>query len=552
MSGVAVPNVTSVKNGVVSPHVHGITARADVSNIRADVSVNAPVGGGVVADNGGVVPIEKGGTPNLVNSVRKSVWERLEPPVGATELQSKSFASIVGSVPKPALDFFPVEKESTGRVVIPLTLTKSIVKSFRMVLLGYFLGPRIPFPIVLRAARLAWGKFGFQDAMVNDHGFFFFRFNDEGGCLNVIEAPPLLIRGAPLFVTPWDPSKGICKPVHTSCPLWIKFYNIPLVAFNREGISRIASAVGVPLRMDACTSSTCDKLWGRTSFAKVLVDVWATGTLKREVEVVIPHMSDDGEDVIKVVLEYEWEPSQCSGCKIFGHSDVSCMHREKEVQVKGKGKQKEKAGDDGFQLVRKKQWRPKPVGKKVMPDSSGASNRGTSEGVDSLTGVGTLKQVHKEGFVTPGAAPNSLSEQVISQPIVAPVDVRDPSKDGKEEEQVRVGTSGEFCTLNAGRTPCAKEGQDKVVETLPHEPNLVQSVVNTFKSLPLPKRGQYVTTNRFSPLSDDDDDDMELIDIEPVISQSRDAGVDEPSVVSNSVNGSVKLGDVAGPSVLND
>lgn len=39
--------------------------------------------------------------------------------------------------------------------------------------------------------------------MLNENGFFFFRFNDEGGCNQVIEAGPLMVRGVPLFVFPW-------------------------------------------------------------------------------------------------------------------------------------------------------------------------------------------------------------------------------------------------------------------------------------------------------------------------------------------------------------
>ena len=57
-----------------------------------------------------------------------------------------------------------------------------------------------------------------------------------------------MVRGVPLFVFRWDPSKGLFKPVHTMCPLWVKLHNIPLVEFTTEGISRIASVLGVPIQ----------------------------------------------------------------------------------------------------------------------------------------------------------------------------------------------------------------------------------------------------------------------------------------------------------------
>ena len=64
------------------------------------------------------------------------------------------------------------------------------------------------FPVVKRYAQAAWGKFGFQDAMLDAKGFYFFRFNDKGGSILPIEAGPLMVKGVPLFVYQWDLSKG--------------------------------------------------------------------------------------------------------------------------------------------------------------------------------------------------------------------------------------------------------------------------------------------------------------------------------------------------------
>ena len=85
-----------------------------------------------------------------------------------------------------------------------------------------------------------------------------------------------------------------------------------MAAFNHEGLSRIASAIGIPMQMDACTAAMCDKKWGRPGFAKVLIDVWALGELKRELKVSIPHLRDDGADTVKIQVEYLREPSQCT------------------------------------------------------------------------------------------------------------------------------------------------------------------------------------------------------------------------------------------------
>ncbi|XP_024989206.1 uncharacterized protein LOC112523760 [Cynara cardunculus var. scolymus] len=196
--------------------------------------------------------------------------------------------------------------------------------------------------------------------MLNENGIFFFKFNDVGGCDQAIEAGPLMISGIPLFLHRWDPSKGLRKPVHSSCPLWVKLHNIPLVAFNREGVSRVASVLGIPKQMDSCTAAMCEKAWGRPEVVKVLVEVWAIGELKRKIEVEIPNLNGGDTERVQIEVAYLWEPIQCSHCQIFGHKFLSCA----KAASLNKGKHVDMRKDsEGFIRVEKKQWRPKCRGK---------------------------------------------------------------------------------------------------------------------------------------------------------------------------------------------
>ncbi|XP_024963995.1 uncharacterized protein LOC112504288, partial [Cynara cardunculus var. scolymus] len=280
-------------------------------------------------------------------------------PMGSENLvrEKLNFAKAVGQASDTILNFYPLEDKKQVSVKIPIEMAKEAAKAYNSVLYGYFLGPRISFPMVKNYVKLAWGKYGFKDAMLNENGIFFFKFNDIGGCDQVIEAGPLMIRGIPLFVHRWDPSKGLRKPVHTSCPLWVKLHNIPLVAFNKEGVSRIASVLGVPKQMDSCTAAMCEKAWGRPGFAKVLVEVWAVGDLKKQIEVEIPDRNGGVADNVQIQVEYLWEPVQCSHCQVFGHKSSSCP---KSV-IKGKHVEGRKDAE-GFVRVEKKQWRAKTGG----------------------------------------------------------------------------------------------------------------------------------------------------------------------------------------------
>ncbi|KAJ9536686.1 LOW QUALITY PROTEIN: hypothetical protein OSB04_un000159 [Centaurea solstitialis] len=291
---------------------------------------------------------------------RVSVFDRLSTKKDSrlefTSGEKSNFAKIVGDNPSKTLSFFPPESKAVTCVTIPIELAKQAAKTYHTTLHGYFLGSRMPFQVVHQAVKRAWSKFGFSDLMMNSNGVFFLKFNDEGGCLQVIEQGPIFIRGAPFFVFQWDPSKGLAKPVHSSCPLWVKLHNIPLAAFNVEGIGRIASTLGIPKQLDSATAAMCDKSWGRPGFAKVLIDIWAIGDLKREIDVVVPSLSGEADAKVKVGVEYMWEPVQCNHCMVFGHKKSACP---KSVEITASKDKNKVTDNEGFTKVIKKKWVPK-------------------------------------------------------------------------------------------------------------------------------------------------------------------------------------------------
>ncbi|KAJ9536687.1 hypothetical protein OSB04_un000160 [Centaurea solstitialis] len=425
---------------------------------------------------------------------RKSVFERLsdklDESISVEDGDKSSFASVVGKSNSDSLSFFPLENKSHSRVVLPVELTKEVMKIHHTTLYGYFLGPRVPFPVVEGYVKTLWGKFGFVRAMMNNNGIMFFKFNDLGGCNQVIANGPLMVRGVPLFIAQWDPLKGLTKPVHTTCPLWVKLHNIPLVAFNKEGISRIASALGVPKQMDACTASMCDKAWGRPGFAKVLIEVWAVGDLKRELEVVIPNISGGVESSVTIKVEYVWEPSQCSHCMVFGHKLANCA---KAVAVQQKHKKVGKVDSDGFVTVERRQWKPKVVDK---PSSSGtAKEDGKTVGSSSVT----IISEQDEG---------SVDVEKESMPdLTKPIIVEDSQRDS--DSGVKSNVPEFSLPINTDFVRTSRGAPDNPFR---------QSVVNTVKTYTA-RRGVFVPSsnpmggedrNKFSPLANVDDQEAVL------------------------------------------
>ncbi|KAJ9544912.1 hypothetical protein OSB04_024619 [Centaurea solstitialis] len=446
---------------------------------------------------------------------RQSVFDRLSKPNFDDRLKiptglrsSMDFASVVGCQHATALKFFPLKDKVASRIDIPVELAKNVAKEYHATLYGYFLGPRLPFATVQRHVKSVWSKFGFIDIMMNNKGFYFFKFATRGGCDQVIENGPIMIQGVPLFVFPWEPTKGLTKPLHTSCPLWVKLHNIPLVAFNTEGIARIASALGVPKQMDACTASMCDRAWGRPGFAKVLIDVWAVGELKRELQVVIPHL-DGGESVpVRIEVEYLWEPLQCSECLVFGHKLSTCPN----VKAPRKEVVKSQMVDaEGFQLVKRKVWKPKLVDNQaevidkntntkpldVDPVTVESSDAPIREDLSSLVADYVRKLAEESALDTSEGSIQTTIEESVKEPNVPTSMASKDAASGVDNIQDGGNTTEEVILTDK----IGEREKDAITDQVP----FIKPVVDALGMKPdKPSRSILKNSNRFIPLREEE------------------------------------------------
>ncbi|XP_021979837.1 uncharacterized protein LOC110875955 [Helianthus annuus] len=186
-----------------------------------------------------------------------------------------------------------------------------------------------------------WAKFGFSRLMMNSNGFFFFKFDSAEGMAKVLEGGPWLIRKNPLFLNVWSPSVILRKEGIKTVPVWVKFHNVPIAVYTDDGLSLLASKIGVPKRLVSYTADMCMENWGRTSFARAMIEVSADNELKDHIVVAIPKLDEGGYVTEKVKVEYEWKPQRCSECYLFGHCNATCPKapnvKTKQVTVDDEG-----------------------------------------------------------------------------------------------------------------------------------------------------------------------------------------------------------------------
>ncbi|GJU71748.1 zinc knuckle CX2CX4HX4C containing protein [Tanacetum coccineum] len=150
-------------------------------------------------------------------------------------------------------------------------------------------------------------------------GFFFFKVDSRAGLEAVMEGGPWLIRKSLIILKKWSMDTRLLKEELTRIPIWVKLHDVPIQVFEEDGISLIAKFIGKPVMLDFYTSSMCNESWGRSSFARCLIEVNSEAGLVDVVTIGIPSLYGDGFTKETIHVEYEWKPPRCDICKIFGH-----------------------------------------------------------------------------------------------------------------------------------------------------------------------------------------------------------------------------------------
>jgi len=154
------------------------------------------------------------------------------------------------------------EKKEGFDVVLPRESVREVCNKMEFTLYGYFLGNRVAFPAVDYFVSTNWKKLGIQKSMMNSNGFFFFKFADKKGMMDVIEAGPWMIRNKPIILNVWSPSTNLQKEDIKSVAVWVKLHDVPLVAYTDVGLSLLVSQIGTPKMLDSVTIKICVQIPG--------------------------------------------------------------------------------------------------------------------------------------------------------------------------------------------------------------------------------------------------------------------------------------------------
>ncbi|GKD19044.1 retrotransposon protein, putative, ty1-copia subclass [Tanacetum coccineum] len=98
------------------------------------------------------------------------------------------------------------------------------------------------------------------------------------------------IRNNPLILKKWNPDVNLLKEDVSIVPVWVKLHGVPVTTFSEDGLSAIATKLGTPLMLDSYTSDTCMQSWGRSSYARAMIELRADVKLKDNIVVAMPRV----------------------------------------------------------------------------------------------------------------------------------------------------------------------------------------------------------------------------------------------------------------------
>ncbi|GJU24117.1 putative reverse transcriptase domain-containing protein [Tanacetum coccineum] len=211
-------------------------------------------------------------------------------------------------------------------VVVSADSIRTICERLANTAYGFFLGKKVAYLVVANYVRNNWGKYGLVRSMFSSStGLLSFQFISMDRLDAMLENSPWFIQNNPLILKKWHPDENLLKEDVSNVPVWVKLHGVPVTAFSEDRLSDIATKLGTPLMLDSYTSDMCMQSWGRSSYARVMIELKADVELKDNIVVAMPKITKEVHYTCNVRVEYEWKPPRCSSCKVFRHVHEECM-----------------------------------------------------------------------------------------------------------------------------------------------------------------------------------------------------------------------------------
>ena len=121
----------------------------------------------------------------------------------------------------------------------------------------------------------------------------------------------------PFIVKPWNENMDLNTEELVSLPIWVRFPDHDVKYWGSDSLSKLGSMLGIPIKTDKFTR---DKAFLR--YARLLIEMKLQDNCPAYIDFV-----NENNVVVRQQVEYEWKPSKCTFCKMFGHTNEECRKK---------------------------------------------------------------------------------------------------------------------------------------------------------------------------------------------------------------------------------
>lgn len=255
-------------------------------------------------------------------------------------------------------------------VLIPDENIEAAKEEFKDFIYARFHGEFPSMGRIIGVVNAIWGKTGPRIFVHNiGDGCYLLRVNSLKTKEWMLSRTCWNIAGYPMFVAPWSPDFMPEEAPITSVVVPIELRGVPYLLFNRESLSRLATAVGKPVSLAPETERK-----ENFEVAKLYVRVDITKKLPTKI---ISGFSSGRENEISV--SYPWLPVKCPTCGKHGHSAEKCRFGKKEDQTH-RARARSTSVDKGRNRLRSDKDRGRDMGKKTLPPQKQEEREELEEG----------------------------------------------------------------------------------------------------------------------------------------------------------------------------
>ena len=195
-------------------------------------------------------------------------------------------------------------------------------QKWKCALIAYVVGECPGYNNMRRYIMMNWSNVSKPEVYLHEDGYDLIKFQKISD-MNEILFSGYTVNNRPIILKQWCPDFDLGNEFLTEIPLWVKFPKLPLNCWGVGSLSRIASAIGVPLFADECTTKQT-----RISYARMLVEVNVTKAIPQKIAVVDPNGKTFLQDVV-----LEWRPQYCDQCQKLGHvCQVEAVSKEEATK----------------------------------------------------------------------------------------------------------------------------------------------------------------------------------------------------------------------------